>query len=160
MRLNSMRFLLMLFIVMPIIEMWVLISVGSSIGAFNTIALVMLTALLGIFLLRQQGFDTLWRGREKLQRGHVPAQEMIEALILAVSGALLLTPGFITDAVGFMGLIPVFRRTMIKNLIRKIKIVNGHSARSNFNQKTSDNEDIIDGESWETNNDSKSLHDK
>ena len=79
----------------------------------------MLTALLGIFLLRQQGFDTLWRGREKLQRGHVPAQEMIEALVLAVSGMLLLTPG-LTDAIGFIGLIPVFRRTMIKHLIGKI----------------------------------------
>jgi UPF0716 family protein affecting phage T7 exclusion len=57
-------------------------------------------------------------------------------------------------------LIPLFRRTMIKHFIRKIKIVNGHSARSNYNQKMSENEDIIDGESWETNNDSKSLQDK
>ena len=60
-----MRYLLLLFIVMPIIEMWVLISVGSSIGAINTIGLVLLTALIGIFLLKEQGFETLWRGREK-----------------------------------------------------------------------------------------------
>jgi UPF0716 protein FxsA len=155
-----MRYLLLLFIVMPIIEMWVLISVGSSIGAINTIGLVLLTALIGIFLLKEQGFETLWRGREKLQRGHLPAQELIEAIILAVSGALLLTPGFVTDAIGFMGLIPVFRRKIFNNMLHSIKATHMGSAGSFYNQKKPTNEDIIDGESWETNSHTNNLKDK
>lgn len=155
-----MRYLLLLFIVMPIIEMWVLISVGSSIGAINTIGLVLLTALIGIFLLKEQGFETLWRGREKLQRGHLPAQELIETIILAVSGALLLTPGFVTDAIGFMGLIPVFRRKIFNNMLHRIKATHMGSAGSFYNQKQPTNEEIIDGESWETNSQTNNLKDK
>ncbi|MDA9560417.1 FxsA family protein, partial [Porticoccaceae bacterium] len=90
-----MRFLFLLFIVMPVVEMWLLIEVGSEIGALYTIGLVLLTAIIGVRLLRQQGFDTLWRGQRKLQEGQLPAQEIGEGIVLAVSGALLLTPGFI-----------------------------------------------------------------
>lgn len=154
-----MRFLLLLFIVMPIVEMWVLITVGSSIGAVNTISLVLLTALIGIFLLRQQGLETLWRGREKLRQGRVPAQEMLEAITLAISGALLLTPGFVTDSIGFVGLIPICRRMFIKGLLYKIKITPLNKAETTFNHsQRGPNEDIIDGESWEA--DSKNLKDK
>ena len=155
-----MRYLLLLFIVMPIIEMWILISVGSSIGAINTIGLVLLTALIGISLLREQGFETLWRGREKLQRGNLPAQELIEAIILAVSGALLLTPGFVTDAIGFMGLIPVFRRKIFNNMLHRIKATHMGSVGSFYNQKQPTDEEIIDGESWETNSHTNNLKDK
>ena len=66
---KMMRFALLLFIVMPVIEMWLLITIGGYIGALSTIALVLLTAVMGIGLLRQQGFSTLWRGQEKLQQG-------------------------------------------------------------------------------------------
>ena len=145
-----MRFLLLLFIVMPVVEMWLLITVGSSIGAIYTLLLVLLTALMGIALLKRQGFATLWRGREKLQEGRVPAQEMGEAMVLAVSGALLLTPGFITDAIGFAGLMPVLRQALVNRMLRKINISShaeygrasgaGHSASG----------DIIDGESWDS----------
>ena len=88
-----MRYLLLLFIVMPVLEMWLLISVGSQIGALPTIGLVLLTAVVGAGLLREQGFATLWRGRQKLQEGQLPTTEIAEGFILAVSGALLLTPG-------------------------------------------------------------------
>jgi len=130
--------------------MWVLITVGSSIGAGYTILLVLLTALMGIALLKRQGFATLWRGREKLQEGRVPAQEMLEAMVLAVSGALLLTPGFVTDAIGFAGLMPILRQALVNRMLRKINISShaeygrasgaGHSASG----------DIIDGESWDS----------
>lgn len=155
-----MQYLLLLFIVMPIVEMWVLITVGSSIGAINTIGLVLLTALIGIFLLRQQGFETLWRGRKKLQRGHLPAQEMIEGLILAVSGALLLTPGFVTDTFGFLGLVPTFRRVFIKRVFNKINITHLRNSGSSYNHQTHSNDEIIDGESWEANSNNKKLKDK
>ena len=71
-----MRYLLFLFIAMPVLEMWVLINVGSQIGALATIALVLLTALIGVSLLREQGFETLLRGRQKLQSGELPTGEI------------------------------------------------------------------------------------
>lgn len=156
-----MRFLFLLFIVMPIVEMWVLISVGSSIGAMNTILLVLLTALIGIFLLREQGFETLWRGREKLQQGKVPAQEMAEAIILAVSGALLLTPGFITDSIGFAGLIPICRQIFVNGLLRRVNMTNLSKNGANYSHADpSMKGDIIDGESWDINDDSNNLGDR
>lgn len=101
-----MRYLLLLFIVMPVVEMWLLITVGRQIGALPTIGLVLLTAVVGVALLRAQGFATLFRARQKMDLGELPAMEMAEAIVLAVCGALLLTPGFATDVLGFAGLIP------------------------------------------------------
>ena len=86
--------LLMLFVIMPVVEMWVLVEVGSEIGALTTIGLVLLTAMLGLALLRQQGVSTLMRANQRMQSGQLPAQEMVEGIFLAVGGALLLTPGF------------------------------------------------------------------
>jgi UPF0716 protein FxsA len=145
-----MRFLLLLFIVMPIVEMWLLITVGSSIGAIYTILLVLLTALMGIALLKRQGFATLWRGREKLQEGRVPAQEMGEAMVLAVSGALLLTPGFITDAIGFAGLVPVLRQALVNRILRRINISSHAEYGRASGASHSASGDIIDGESWDS----------
>ena len=125
-----MRFALMLFIVMPIVEMWLLITIGSYIGALSTIALVLLTALIGIGLLREQGVSTLWRGREKLQQGKIPAQEMMEGIVLAVSGALLLTPGFVTDTIGFLGLLPFSRIYLVKIILQKVTIFQHFSSKS------------------------------
>ena len=109
-----MKYLLPTFIVLPILEMYVLISVGSNIGAFNTILLVLLTALIGLALLRVQGFRTLINARNKLGMAQLPAEEMITGIFLAIGGALLLTPGFITDLVGLLCLVPVTRRFLLK----------------------------------------------
>ncbi len=111
--------LLILFVIMPVVEMWVLIEVGSQIGALTTIGLVLLTAMLGLALLRQQGVSTLMRANQRMQSGQLPAQEMVEGIFLAVGGALLLTPGFITDAVGFACLIPGLRQIIIGRLLKK-----------------------------------------
>ena len=147
-----MRFALLLFIVMPIVEMWLLITVGGHIGAMNTIFLVMLTALVGIGLLKRQGFATLWRGQEKLQQGQVPAQEIVEGIVLAVSGALLLTPGFVTDAIGFLGLLPVTRILAVKTMLSKFTLVNASSANFSqpFRSEAENTGDMIDGEAWES----------
>ena len=149
---NIMRFALLLFIVMPILEMWLLITVGGHIGALNTIFLVMLTALLGIGLLKRQGFQTLWRGQEKLQQGQVPAQEIIEGIVLAVSGALLLTPGFVTDVIGFLGLLPLTRILAVKAMLSKFTMVNASAANFSqpFHSGTENTGDTIDGEAWES----------
>lgn len=118
-----MKILLILFIVVPVVEMWVLIKVGGVIGALNTIALVLLTAVVGVALLRRQGFKTLLRARNKMDSGELPAQELVEAIFLAVGGALLLMPGFITDAVGFCCLIPGIRQIIIGWGLRHVVVI-------------------------------------
>ena len=111
-----MKYFLPSFIVLPILEMYILIEVGGFIGALNTIGLVLLTALLGLMLLRQQGFRTLLNARNKLMQAELPTEELVTGIFLAVGGALLLTPGFVTDFIGFMCLLP-FTRSFLMSLI-------------------------------------------
>ena len=148
-----MRFLFLLFIVMPVVEMWLLIEVGSAIGVLYTIGLVLLTAIIGLRLLRQQGFDTLWRGQRKLEEGQLPAQEIGEGIVLAISGALLLTPGFMTDAIGFAGLFPPLRSLFVSQLLSNMVVANGQgsSFRANHGGAKAQSGDIIEGESWDNN---------
>jgi UPF0716 protein FxsA len=113
---------LLVFFITPIVEMYLLISVGSYIGALPTIGLVMLTAVIGVTLLRIQGLATLTRGLGRLQGGEVPAREMVEGLLLAVAGALLLTPGFVTDAFGFGLLVPALRRRVATRILSRVEI--------------------------------------
>ncbi len=108
-----MRLLLLLFIGMPILEMFVLIKVGGIIGVVPTIAMVVLTAMVGLALLRRQGMSTLLHAQQKLDSGELPLTEVVEGIFLAVGGALLLTPGFITDFIGFCCLIPGLRHWLI-----------------------------------------------
>ncbi len=107
------KILLLLFLVVPVIEIYLLIEVGGFIGAIPTIFLVVFTAVLGAWLLRIQGFATLRRVQRSLARGEIPAIEMLGGVLLLVSGALLLTPGFVTDTIGFLFLFPGFRRLLV-----------------------------------------------
>lgn len=127
-----MRFLFVLFVVLPVIEMVVLIKVGSLIGVLNTVALVLLTAILGAALLRQQGLATLLRANQRLNSGELPAKEVAEGLILAVGGALLLTPGFVTDAIGFACLLPVTRNLFVRQVIKHLVVVGGGRSGTSF----------------------------
>ncbi|MDC0072540.1 FxsA family protein [Gammaproteobacteria bacterium] len=122
-----MRYLLPTFIVLPILEMYVLIKVGGNLGALNTVLLVLLTALIGVALLRVQGFRTLMNAKNKLGMAQLPAEEIITGIFLAIGGALLLTPGFITDIFGFLCLIPSTRRIFLKlflNNLSPFEVVN------------------------------------
>ena len=122
-----MRYLLPIFIVLPILEMYVLIKVGGNLGALNTVLLVLLTALIGVALLRVQGFRTLMNAKNKLGMAQLPAEEIITGIFLAIGGALLLTPGFITDIFGFLCLIPFTRRILLKfflNNLSPFEVVN------------------------------------
>lgn len=112
---------LILFIGMPILEMLILIKVGGVIGALPTIGLVLLTAMLGLALLKQQGISTLLSAQQKLDGGQLPMNELVQGVFLAVGGALLLTPGFVTDAIGFCCLIPGIRHLIIGRLIVLMK---------------------------------------
>lgn len=113
-----MRFLLLAFIVLPIVEMLVLLEVGSYIGAWYTILLVLLTAVIGGALLRQQGLRTLMQANQKMQTGQMPLSEMGEGLMLAVAGALLLTPGFVTDTIGFLLMTPGIRQLLLAGVLK------------------------------------------
>ena len=100
--------LVLLFISAPLIEIWLMINIGSVIGAGWTILAIIATAMIGASLVRLQGLGVYARMHQSTQRGEIPAMEMIEGLTLFISGVLLLTPGFITDALGFLLLIPPF----------------------------------------------------
>lgn len=111
-----------LLIGIPLTELYVLIKVGRAIGAGTTIGLVILTAVLGAWLLRLQGLVTLARVRAALEAGELPAIELVEGLILLITAVLLLTPGFITDAIGFLVLLPGVRRTLAKGLAAQLVV--------------------------------------
>lgn len=116
---------LLLFLLVPLAEIYILIEVGSVIGALTTIGLCVLTAVIGAGLLRIQGFQTMRRAQENLNRGEIPAIEMFEGVALAFGGALLLTPGFVTDTVGFLCLIPWSRRWLIRTALRRMNVYYG-----------------------------------
>ncbi|PAV25711.1 UPF0716 protein FxsA [Tamilnaduibacter salinus] len=145
---------LSLFIIMPIVEMAILIKVGGIIGALNTIGLVLLTAVIGAWLLRQQGLATLLKANQRVQSGELPAREVAEGLILAVGGALLLTPGFVTDTVGFLCLLPGSRHWLANQALKRL-VVSGTQAGGMYFSAGSDpfggmrpgrDDDIIEGE--------------
>ena len=108
-----------LFIVIPLVELYFIIVVGGAIGAFWTVILVLLTAVLGVNLLRIQGMSTLSRAQQNMAQGQFPAMEMMEGVALAVAGVLLITPGFITDSIGFLCLIPASRQAIIKFIMAR-----------------------------------------
>lgn len=110
---NPLLIFLLLFVGIPLTELYFLIKVGSEIGAFPTIFLTIFTALVGGYMVRRQGFSTLMKVRGMVDRGEVPAIEMMEGAVLLVCGFMLLLPGFITDVVGFVFLVPPIRRWLL-----------------------------------------------
>ena len=113
-----MRFLFLFFIAVPLVEMLLLFEVSDQIGGLSTLALVVATAVIGVQVLKQQGIATLTRANARLSSGELPAQEIIEGMLLAAAGALLLTPGFITDTLGFVFLAGPLRRLIAARLLR------------------------------------------
>ncbi len=136
---------LLFFIAVPLIEIFVLVQVGDEIGALNTVILVVLTAMLGLALLRRQGVKALQDAQRKMAEGTLPAKELVEGVFLAVGGALLLTPGFVTDALGFCCLIPGLRHFLVAGLIKRLRIVqtpvsgseskDGHTIEGQFDRE-------------------------
>lgn len=121
-----MPYVLLLFISLPIIEIAVMLKVGDAIGWFPTLAIVIFTAFLGTSMLRQQGLATLNKARQRLDAGEMPAQQMLEGMMLLVGGVLLLTPGFVTDLFGFACLVPVTRQWLARRIAsRSIVSVGG-----------------------------------
>jgi UPF0716 protein FxsA len=114
-----MRWIFLIFIIIPVLEMLVLIEVGSVLGSVPTVALVFITAIIGVTMLRQQGLSTLLSFNQKLNTGELPANELLSAAFLIIAGAFLLTPGFVTDSIGFLLLIPFVRHLLADYFIKK-----------------------------------------
>jgi UPF0716 protein FxsA len=130
--------LFLLFLLVPLGEIYILIQVGEWVGALPTLLLVVLTALVGASLVRMQGISTFMQVQANLAQGHMPAIALLEGVVILCAGALLLTPGFVTDAVGFACLVPPWRRRGINRLLQR--------HLSNMAERKDTSGRIIDGE--------------
>jgi len=110
--------LFLAFTLIPFLELYLLIKIGYYLGAFNTILVVILTGFLGAYLAKLQGIKTMMRVRQSLNRGELPAEEMVDALLIFVAGVVLLTPGFVTDLAG-VGILVPNTRSWFKRWLRK-----------------------------------------
>ena len=143
--------ILVLLIVVPMIEIAVFIGVGGEIGLINTLAVVVATAVLGTYLLRRQGLSTLFRMQQTLDENRLPVRELFDGLCLLVAGALLLTPGFVTDGMGFLLFLPAFRSYAAGVLARyvvargHIRMATGDGTAHGFGRPPGSG-DVIDGE--------------
>ena len=108
-------------ILIPIVEIYLFIKIGSVIGAFNTILLVFITAIIGIYYARYEGLNTIKSGITQLIKNEVPAYEMISGAAIAFAALLLIIPGFATDVIGFLFILPITRKLIFGNLAKKFK---------------------------------------
>ena len=129
-----MNTVLLSLILVPIIEIYLFIKIGSQIGAFNTISLIFITAIIGIFYARYEGLNTIRSGITQLINNEVPAYEIISGAAIAFAALLLIVPGFATDLIGFLIIFPLTRKLIFGNLSKKFK-------KKNYQKKN-----FIDGE--------------
>lgn len=113
-----------LLLIVPIFEIAVFILIGSEIGVLSTLAMILVTAIIGTILLRQQGLGILQRLQSESRSGHIPGRELVHGAMIMVAGILLLTPGFVTDSIGFLLFVPAFRDLAWNFLKTRINIVN------------------------------------
>lgn len=140
-----MIFLFPFFIITTLVEIYFLIKVGETIGALSTILLIILTALLGSFLLKYQGIITLNKAQQQIQQGIMPTTQLLEGVVILISGVLLLTPGFVTDMLGLLGLIPWTRTLGIQYFIRHY----AHKYQPRQTHYTQVDNNTIEGEFWQ-----------
>lgn len=131
---KTLHFILLILLIIPFVELYLLLEVGSFLGVFPTIFMIIFTGVLGVWMFRQQGFSTLKRFQESVNRGEIPAYEMIEGPILMIGGALLIAPGFFTDVLGFACLIPPLRKAIAKYVIEHYLVT--PQSGSPFSQNT------------------------
>ena len=129
-----MNTLLLTIILVPIVEIYLFIKIGSNIGAFNTISLIFITAIIGVIYARYEGLNTLKSGFTQLVKNEVPAYEIISGAAIAFASFLLIVPGFATDLIGFLLIFPLTRKLIFGNLSKK------------FQKKNYQKKNFIDGE--------------
>jgi UPF0716 protein FxsA len=143
--------LFILFTAVSLLEIFVLVKVGSFLGALPTIGLVVVTALIGSALVRSQGLQLIQQYQQRIAKGEMPGQQLVEGLMLIITGVLLVTPGFVTDFCGLMLLQPSIRANIAKSLLANIKFSsatmsgNFSQPHSGFSKPNIDN-DVIEGE--------------
>tara|TARA_A100001037_G_C14584497_1_gene385945 strand:- start:76 stop:498 length:423 start_codon:yes stop_codon:yes gene_type:complete len=125
-----------IFIALPALEIFLMIKIGTEIGALNTVAVIFLTAIIGIYYARIQGIQTLRSGIINLYQNKVPIYELISGASIAIAALLLIVPGFFTDLIGFLLLIPVTRNLILKSIFKN----------STSTNETKKNNNTIDGE--------------
>lgn len=143
-----MRFFLPFILLLPIIEITLLIKVGQHAGVLATLGLLFFIGVFGMFLLRQQGFSTLLRVNERIQQGGLPAQEIVEGVVIAMGAVFLVIPGFFTDILALFCLLPPTRFLLVRRLVKKGVFMNDANATGqfyNYSSRTSA-EDVIEGE--------------
>ena len=144
-----------IFVVVTLAEIYVLVSVGQAIGGLSTVLLVVITAFIGTSLLRQQGWSTMAKAQQSMAEGRTPAMEMLEGVVILVSGILLLTPGFLTDGLGLLGLMPWSRHYFINHFLEKNaeRVFKSRNSvfinRSETSDSKSKKDETIEGEFWE-----------
>ena len=116
-----MNTLLLIILFIPLVEIYLFIQIGAQIGAFNTILIILLTAVIGIYSVRLQGLNTLKSGITQLYKNQIPIYEMMSGAALAFAALLLIIPGFATDTIGFLLILPITRNLIFKYLGRKYK---------------------------------------
>lgn len=114
--------LVALFVILPAVELYLLITLGTEVGALNTLLIILVTGTVGAALVRQQGFSVFQRIQAESAAGRLPALELIEGLVLLVAGALLVTPGLLTDATGFLALVAPLRRRAAQAIADRIVV--------------------------------------
>lgn len=112
------RFLVIAFIVVPIIEIYLIVQVDAAIGGWETLALLVLDSVIGAWLVRREGFSILAKVQTALGRGSLPTNELIDGMLVLFAGALMLTPGFLTDGLGFILLLPP-TRAVVRNALKR-----------------------------------------
>lgn len=121
---KSVRWLFLIFVLLPLLEIYVMVKVGGVIGAWPTVGLVLVAAIVGATLIRVQGYLAWRRVTETLVRGQLPAMELLEGVVFFISGLLLIVPGFFTDAIALLCLIPPARRALLQWILRRSIIAN------------------------------------
>ena len=132
---------LILVLSVPLIEIYLFIKIGSSIGAFNTISLILLTAIIGVAYARYEGFNTLKSGMSQLVKNELPLYEIVSGAAIAFAALLLILPGFATDVIGILLVFPLTRKIILSKYSKK------NSSKKNLNKKNyidGDYEDIED----------------
>ncbi len=149
------RVLFILFVIIPIIEIAVFMQVGNILGFWPTLSIVILTAWFGAKNVRQQGLSTMQSVQHKMHSGEVPSNEIITSFLLLVAGVLLITPGFITDALGLLLLVPSIRGALLSNVQQHMTT---SPKGASFNQYDDNTDNGFSSANKNNNKTSKSVH--
>ena len=145
----------LIFLIIPLIEVGLFAAVGDEVGMINTLLLCVVTAMIGSYLVRQQGLETLMSARQRMEHNDLPVKELFDGVCLAISGFLLITPGFFTDTIGFSLLIPFIRDILRVYAMKHIQLNTMGFGETHEHQRPPAGDDVIDADYEEVDEDKK-----